>query len=327
MRSQRPKRQHYVPRFYLNNFADAQGLVWTYDVLTDEVRAGSSENTAVQTNFYSTVDENGEHLDLLEDWLAGVEAKAAPIYPKLLRGEFLMGQERADMAVFFSSLFTRSPALITSAAEVVGYMAQHASEAVLQDRNRLEVAFDRMDQERGQSTPADMRDAVFEFAKDKTKFIMEVDRKAGLMAMLGTDKLTDLFFRMTWIVVGSEHQHLITSDSPLTRVSPSRSDPLYGDGGFLNKEMYATVPLTPTRLLEMSWKEKLRPGVYSADKQRARLYNRQRAHFSERYLYASQQDSGVRALGKKFRAPGVRMVTSGADALAPVMVRRQLRSR
>jgi len=325
MSKNRTKRQHYVPRFYLAYFADAEDMVWTYDTERNEVRAGTPENTAVETNFYSTKDEAGEYIDVLEEWLGGVEEKAAPLYPKLLMGEVLSDQEKADFAVFLSSLFTRTPAMITASAELKGYMAQHMSDVFLADRKRFDQVIDKFDAEHSKTTTPKERDDIFEFARDKSKYVMEVDRKAGLRAMGATDALTGIFFQMSWVVFHCERQHLITSDNTVVGLTP-REDyhPIYGDGAFMNKRTYVTVPLTPSKLLELRWTDQTPPGLYEADRQRGRLYNRQRAYFSERYLYSSQRDAGIQALGQKHKTPGVRFAASGMDRLAPVEVKRRL---
>jgi hypothetical protein len=325
MSGNRSKGQHFVPRFYLANFVDNDGLVWTYDSKEDDVHPSTPEKTARQTNFYSTEIRAGEYNDALDHWLQSVEDKAANCYPKLLNGEMISEQEKADLAVFFSSLHTRSPAIINASAEIQGYIAQHASDFVLQDRQRFERLIDQLDKKRGEVTSQSVRDETFAFAIDKSRYVMEVHQKAGLSAMLGTDRLTDVFLRMTWIVFSSEHQHLIASDNPLVRVTPAgKVHPLFGDGGFLNKHVIVTVPLTPSRLLEMRW-TKHPPGIYPAEKQQGRIYNRQRAYFAERYLYASLNDVGIRALARRYSEPGLRMTTSGIENLAPVVVKRRLR--
>ena len=325
MSNNRAKRQHYVPRFYLAYFADAEGMVWTYDTERNEVRAGTPQNTAVETNFYSVRDEADEYVDALEEWLSGVEDKAAPLYPKVLKGEMLDGREKADFSVFLSSLYTRSPAMIRAMAEIMGTITQQMTDMALGDRKNFERYMNEVDAKEGKTTTLEEREAIFEFAKDKTKYVLEVDRKAGLRGMGATDRLTEIFFRMNWIVVQCPRQHLITSDNPVARLTP-REDyhPIYGDGAFMNKRTYVTVPLTPSKLLELHWMDQPRPGLHEADKQRGRLYNRQRAYFSERYLYASERDAGIQELGQKHKMPGVRLAASGAAELAPVEVKRRL---
>lgn len=325
MSNNRTKRQHYIPRFYLEYFTDADGMVWTYDQKVNEVRASIPENTAVETNFYSIKNEDGEYNDVLEDWLAGVEGKAASLYPKLLKGEVLVGQEKADFAVFLSSLHVRSPAMIRANAELAGIMVQHAADILLKDRKQFEAFMDKRDAETSKITPPQERESIFEFASNKENYFIAVDQKKGLQGMGAADRLTDIFLQMNWLLIECQRQHLITSDSPVVQVTPPQDyHPIYGDGGFLNKRVHVTVPLTPSKMLELHWRNDAIPGIHPADKQRGRLYNRQRAHFSERYLYASQRDAGIHALGQKNAKPGLQIESSGSDRLAPIKVKRRL---
>lgn len=324
----RPKRQHYVPRFYLEHFADINGMVWSYDLQAESIRPATPENTAVETNFYSVIDAEGEHNDEIENWLQGVEGKASELYPKVLRGERLQGQEKADFAVFIASLFTRSPAIVTAYAELMGKFAQHITDLTMRNRTQFDTEMDRYDADRGVTTSGKERDELFEFAKDKTRYFVEVDKKRGLEALAGTDHLTPIFYDMTWAVFESKDQHLITSDNPVVRVTPpSDHHPIYGDGGFLNKRVNVSLPLSSTRMLGLFWNDKAVVGVHPIGREAGKVYNRQRAHFSERYLYASERDSGIQALGRKYRKPGLRMELQGTGELAPVKVRRGPKNR
>jgi hypothetical protein len=321
----RPKRQHYVPRFYLEHFIDDNGRVWTYDNQKNEVRDSVPKQTAVETNFYSILNDDGGYHDDLEHWLQGVEDKAAQLYPRVLKGETLSGQDRADFAVFLSSLYARSPAIVTAYAEMTGYMVQHLTNLMFADRKRFEDSMDSYDADRGKTTsPAD-RDKMFEFANDKSRYVLAVDKKRGLSAIGVADNLTPLFFDMSWIVFESRDQHIITSDNPVVRVSPPADyHPIYGDGGFLNKNVNVSIPLTPDRVLVLFWKKDVPSGLLRVNKAQGRTFNVQRAHYSERYLYSSRRDGGIQALGQKYRKPGLRLSISGSEGMAPVEVRRKL---
>ena len=97
---------------------------------------------------------------------------------------------------------------------------------------------------------------------------------------------------------------------------------MYGDGGLLGKRTLVTVPLSPTRLLRLTWSDDPEGQILRGDKQYGRLFNRQRAYFSERYLFASKNDSGIRTLGQKHKETPPRIQMSGMDKMAEVNVRR-----
>src|SRR4051794_9917110 len=114
----RPKAQHFVPRFYLANFVDEKGLVWTYDPISDAVRAATPEKTAIETNFYSVIDKDGNYRERNRKLTFRRREQGGRPLRESPSGEVLQGQEKADFAVFVSSLFARSPSQINYAAEM-----------------------------------------------------------------------------------------------------------------------------------------------------------------------------------------------------------------
>ncbi len=63
------KRQHFVPRLYLDNFARADGKIRVFDLQEESEFVSSPENVAVQTRFYDVTLEGRDYS--AEDWLAG----------------------------------------------------------------------------------------------------------------------------------------------------------------------------------------------------------------------------------------------------------------
>lgn len=327
MAATRTKKQHYVPRFYLDHFKDTDGMVWTYDKKSNnpsaDARKATPENTAVSTNFYSVQNEDGSYNDQLEELLGKIESDAAPLYGSLLDGALPTGDDKDVMAVFFAALYARSPALINNVAWLTGAMAQITTGLTLSSRELFDENMDRMEKEKGEdATTREERDKLFEAMKDRDRFSMAVLQKAGLMAISAIEPVMDVFRKMHWILVQTKEQHLITSDNPVVKINPDPS-PFYGDGGFLMPKVFVTVPLSPKMMLEMSWKKPHVSRVFQADRDRGRLYNRQRAAFAEQYIFSSKPDGGIGALVKKNKDGGVKIRMDGPK-LSNIVVKRKL---
>lgn len=73
-----PKRQHFLPRFYLENFS-VNGLVAVYDREQDVVRLQQPVNTGVIGHFYTMEDAEGRKRFELEQFLSEYEGKAKPV--------------------------------------------------------------------------------------------------------------------------------------------------------------------------------------------------------------------------------------------------------
>lgn len=327
MSVQRTKKQHYVPRFYLEHFTAEDGMVWTYDKKSSNPTAGARkatpENTAVSTNFYSVQNEDGSYNDQLEEMLGNIESDAAPLYGALLDGKVPDGDDKDVMAVFFAALYARSPALINNVAWLTGAMAQLTTGMTFSDRKRFDETMDQMEKEKGEKLSSkEKRDKLFALMGDKDRFSMAVLQKAGLTAMAAIEPVMDVFRKMHWILVKSDDQHLVTSDNPVVKINPDPS-PFYGDGGFLMPSVFVTVPLSPKMLLEMSWKKAPDLQVFSANRERGRLYNKQRAAFAEQYVFSSKADAGIGALVKKNKDNGVKIRMSGPK-FSNIVVKRKI---
>lgn len=327
MRKQRTKGQHYVPRFYLSYFTDSDGFVHTYDKQERVCRAAKPEDTGKEGNFYSFDGPDGEHWDELETTLSQIESLAAPLHARLVEGSIPTGDDREAYALFLATLHLRTPAMVNAMAGFFGDLAQIT--ALIADKNPLdpEAFLQDYEQERGTPIEPDERQRIISVLGNKKNITMNVDRRVGLNAINSAPEIANLLRQMSWLVLHSDEANLITSDNPVVRVSPpeTRNSP-YGDGGFLHKRMYVTVPLAPHRMLEMSWGAGDHLRLLKADRERRKLYNRQRAMFSERYLYANKREQGLLSLAAKYPSPGMRVDIGHPSERFPIKLQRRLKA-
>lgn len=301
--SSRTKKQHVVPRFYLSKFCDQDGLVWAYSGL-DKPRGDKPEATAVETNFYSPIGADGERFDEAEKLLAQIEGNAAPLWEDLCEGKVFVGEKRECIAVFLAAQYLRSPRSISAGAEMMGLLVHHTAKFIASDKDAHDQSVDNYEKETGERISAEEREKMREFMSDPRNFSINVLRSAGLPMLGGVATLADTFLKMKWVVGRSKDQHLVTSDSPVTRISdPTTHRPIYGDGGFSNNTVRVSFPLTSTRILEMTWRGEEREQVVEIPKTMARKMNVIRAAQAERFVYASESDFGITKLCKKWMKP------------------------
>jgi hypothetical protein len=58
MKSNEPRRQHYVPAFYQGGFAETDGLIWLYDRRAQRYTRTSPRNICCEKDIY-TIDPEG----------------------------------------------------------------------------------------------------------------------------------------------------------------------------------------------------------------------------------------------------------------------------
>ena len=77
------KRHHQIPQFYLRRFTSPETAeIWTYDKQTGDVRPSLVKNTAYEGHLYSLTLDDGERFTEIEELLARLEDKAAPLLEK-----------------------------------------------------------------------------------------------------------------------------------------------------------------------------------------------------------------------------------------------------
>ena len=321
--AQRTKGQHVVPRFYLERFTDAQGFVWNYDFPTGAVTARKPTKTAVETNFYSPVADDGGRVDAIEEMFSQIESDAAPLWDDLMHGKRMIGSDREQIALFIAMQHLRSPSLIEAAAKTKAMMHHHTSQFIVSDEHLFNREMDRQDSVAGVTTSLEKREQMRQQLLKPEDFTMEVSRHAGLPIIGGLANLAEVFVQMTWIVGASRDQHLITGDCPVTRISdPKTFHRIYGDGGFANKSVRVTLPLSSDRILELAWKGEEQERVAAVPKEMARRLNAHRATWAKRFLYASQNDTGILRLGMKWVTGEPIHVSTGKEVPELVVTRR-----
>ncbi|MEM9797362.1 MAG: DUF4238 domain-containing protein [Pseudomonadota bacterium] len=313
-----------MPRFYLQKFCDVDGLVWTYSD-KNEPRADKPEATAVESNFYSPVRADGERFDEAEKLLGIFESNAAPLWECLCSGTVLTDEEREKVTLFLAAQYLRSPSSVRAGAEIMASFASKAVDLITKDDEAYHQYLADYEERTGNATSPEMRAEARKLIGNPKNLSMSVLRAAGLPILGGIPKLADIFLNMNWIVGRSRDQHLITSDCPVTRVSDPRTHSrIYGDGAFANKTVRVTFPLTPTRIVELTWKGNQREGVVEIPRKMAKELNSIRAAQAERFVYASKNDTGIVKLCKKWLEPEKRArIVMGRDTPA-IDVKRKL---
>jgi hypothetical protein len=95
---------------------------------------------------------------------------------------------------------------------------------------------------------------------------------------------------MKWSILEPLHGFFITTDNPLIReVDPKSRHPVYGDQGFMNKTAEVIFPLSPQRLMMMTWHENARD-VAAVERRHVDRINQGLAAQSDQYLYAHIRD-------------------------------------
>jgi len=161
---------------------------------------------------------------------------------------------------------------------------------------------------------------------DPSKYVMQIGKERTLAILGAADKLAPILFDMNWSIVEPLHGFFITTDNPLVReVDPNTRHPIYGDHGFLNKTAEVLFPLSPQRLLLMSWGDgALDRGIFERD--HVDIVNRRLAARSDRYVFAHIYHKRLKDLASEFKdsRPGITTDGFGPKEFAKIEVPRRM---
>jgi hypothetical protein len=186
----------------------------------------------------------------------------------------------------------------------------------------------RAEAEKGEKIDPVLKEQVRQMMLKPKGYQIEISKESTFMALVASDKLTDIFNQMKWSLALPEHGYFITSDNPLARrVDAKTYHPIYGDNCFVNKTAEVSLPLSPRLLLLLSWSDTAKP-VGVLPREHVETVNVIRAQNSDRYLFAHINDKRVARLAAKYKNSRPTATTQGfgPGVFAPVKVGRRWRS-
>jgi hypothetical protein len=212
-----PKRHHFLPRFYLEGFAQ-EGLLAVYDRESDKVRVQQPINTGVIGHFYTLTDSEGRRRFELEQLLSEFETKASPAIRKLAAHVTPTDDERSDLAIFVALAGFRTPDIVDSLklfnSGVVGDMAKmmfsDVEEVKAQMRGKPGAPASEDDLQREAAE-------MVQFAQSDQYRVTTSHRWAVAMAFEMAMKVAPLLAGRNWMVThrGTERASFVTTDAPV----------------------------------------------------------------------------------------------------------------
>jgi hypothetical protein len=248
-----PKRQHFLPKFYLEGFT-RDGNLAVYDRESDDVRVQTPVNTGVIGHFYTMKDEEGRKRYELEAFLSEWEGKASVIMTKLSNSENISVEERVNLSIFIALAAFRTPEHVQSIMAVnsgfVGAMALEMFGNV--ERAKEQMRRTPFAPETEEDLDREARDLVA-FAQGGRYEIKTEHKWAVEMAIRTAFAVAPTFADRDWLILHRpDHKRsFVATDSPvlLTTVAP-REPSMFGVG-FGNADALIIFPLDQTCALAM----------------------------------------------------------------------------
>lgn len=240
----RNKRQHIVPRSYLNAWCDPQcpegqtPYVWVFSKDGTEVDNKSPEKIFRENDFY-TVHEDGQRDLTLEDNLSRLESEFASVRRnKLDKRLRLSSKEEFILCMFVMAMYGRTKAYKEhwseqwqKALEFAEHFRGVMAAASPEERKRLASALPdgEVEKEKGLSM-------------DDVRKMVERPIQNSLSTVV--TEISPLLFNIPFIIVEApENLDFITSDAPCVWFDPS------GPPGLSSPDIEITLPLSPRQMI------------------------------------------------------------------------------
>src|SRR5574337_673664 len=296
-----PRRHHYVPRFYLENFARSkkggEPSFWVYDRAGKEPREQTPVNTAVKRDFYAFVGPSGTRDAPLESQLfPGFEGWAKPVFEKWIRcPQRGFSRSELEMAILYISLqHLRVPRMIKVlqefqekfALEWWKWLGRQPEEVDHIWTTMVEPLEDKLWKDKDE-----LREQMQNFDK---YFTLEGNPKYALATSLTlfeaiSKELLKLVPKL--LLAPGTGAQFITSDSPVNVYVPSESNTALFGVGFGLEEVQVVFPISPLVALHLSRQGE--PGVFKADGKTVLEFNRRCVMAADRFIISSFQSQRI----------------------------------
>ena len=247
-----PRRHHYLPRFYLENFVNDNGFLSVFDREKNEYRFQQPVNTAVEKDMYRFKDvENNDRYDL-ENAFSRVENDTKAIIDKLDNSQKISKEDVDVLSIFLSAQRYRVPRFFKTSAELtdkIGKMIAKMNCPSIEQAERL-----INDSAESGKTISFTPKELFDFVHNEDKYKIGVAKEGDISLM--TDlipQVADYLKSMDWSFYFAPKDSLfITSDNPFILVPDDSVDTRFRGYGLTTPGVMKVFPLSPKTLVVIS---------------------------------------------------------------------------
>lgn len=298
MKPKLPKKHHYIPQFYMKGFSQDSNNLWVYDKKSknpNDVKKLTTKTIAFENNFYTYLSIH-KTKETMEDMFCQMEGLAANVINKIANGHEIDSQEKADLAVFISFLWLRTPKSKKRMAKMTTNLYEQVSrKSIAMTPNQKLIDFFAT---RGKVMTDKEIDELKEFATDekRSRFALKIPQNYWIkeMLQLGMD-ITPTFQMCDWeFCVTDKPYAFITSDNPFMLIPSEPVHPFYGLG-LLTPGAKKVLPLNSKVCLVMHEPKKNPINTYrKVDKDFFRMVNMFSYKNAKRFVFSPDEGKLVK---------------------------------
>lgn len=227
---QPPRLHHYVPKFYLRDFADVKGRLARVTGGTGEVDVVPAKRAAAEIDFNRVELPSGDVSYEIENMLAWIENGAAPALRKIGKGVFPPSDKDRDaLAGFLGFQFARGRDRRDQHQLIEEWMLRFMARENFSDPDRVRRAL----RETTGKEPTDEEVAdMVRFATDPDAYEIEIPDTSSINIMLDVSREAMVYlFSVSWSCLRFDRALLVTSDTPVNLWSKPEEAPSFKGRG------------------------------------------------------------------------------------------------
>lgn len=249
-----PKRQHFLPRFYLQGFTGSDGCLAVHDRVKREVRRQQPLNTGAVGHLYTVVDDQGRQRFELERALSEIESAAARHLPGLIQRKPLSFEARGAIAHYLGTLAVRTPEFIESIRTLNGQMIKTATRMLFSTEAQAFKLLRAQSEHAAlsDSEVADLARRMVDFAEE-AQYDVEADEKEAMtMALPMGETIAEAMAERHWSVwKAPSGAGFVVGDAPVVLTLLAPRPGRYAHVGFASPDALVLVPLDSSHALAM----------------------------------------------------------------------------
>ncbi len=311
----KPKQHHYIPKFYLKFFEshDKKDFIWMYQRRKDPIHV-KIHNIAKERHFYSIREEDGELNTELETIFAKMEGVNNKILKKLnsARGPiFISPQEKSEISYFLAIQIVRTPAFHKLLKKLIVEMEKIHIKMLFSNEKAIQEKLNEMKNEKlvnSDISPKEMKEFIL-----NDEWTLEIENEKNYIlseSVIIADKIYPMIAAKKIIILRSTSDDFITSDYPVSLISPPEIPPLYR-GGILMSDILFPISRNTALLLtnqnNESYKDfkktQTKCGYIEISSEDASNINKTTINNAERFLFGPYSNPEIKKLFDKTKEP------------------------
>lgn len=288
------QRHHYIPQFYLKNFADpANQKIWLYTKTGERCKAASPRDVGIEKDYHTVIRRDGvKDRNTIEDTVGSLENVAAPVIQKILHRTAMTFDDYQIFVVFVAQMLLRVPARRDAAGRMISEILKHVAKSFAANKESYHDDYRRFQKETGDTSDLDPEKLRQFILGDD--YGLKVNSSVALgLSLSAIDIVTKCLLRMRWVFLRRRGRfQVITCDNPVFYCDPTIPPNTWHGVGLMNRGIEVSFPPSPDIVAFASYHSKPRNQM-DIGPEVVRRFNQQTIDSAHRYIFAAEESSAL----------------------------------